>query len=801
MIKNYLKVALRKIGQHKLHSFINIGGLAIGIACFLLIVEYVDREMNYDNFHKDKKNIYRFYRIENEPSGKVTSAAVPHALRKALINDYPELKNVVSILSSMEDEIKSGKNIFKEKILFSSPNFFDMFDFQFKVGNYKQLNENINSILLTQRLANKLFGNDSPLGKTVTVHGQFPFTVSGIIEDIPGNSNFQFDAFVSSDVVYHYILPEEESKWYSMGVETFVEFSPKLSPEHLQAQLPEFLKKYLPDFLQGRLELGLQPLNDIHTNNEIESFLFPPISKTSLLMFFVIACTILGISSINFINLTSYRYTERKKEIGMRKVVGAKRIQLIYQFLSESVLMTFCALIIGYSLIGLMLPYFNKYIQHPLTLDTFNDSTFFLFAVLFALMLGVINGLYPAILLSAFKPVIILRNESQSIFGKIRLRHLFITLQFVITIILIFGVISIFKQISFMKNHELGFLSENLIAIPTNTHPTEKPDKDKIKLFTELTRTEGQNHGIISAAFSENVPGSYFPNFFSIIPDGSSEENKTEMVITRAVDENFFNTYKMKIIKGRNFSEEMATDFNTAAIINETAAKMLGWSDPIGRQFRFAFDQQLFTVIGVVNDFHFRSLQNKIEPLVFLQCWGNKNFVTARVRSDDIQKSIAYIRQEWNKIMPSFPFEYHFVKDMYKESYKEEEKLFQAISSFAVLAMILSSLGMLGLIAVIVIKRTKEIGIRKILGASIFNLVFIMSKELMLSILAANIFALPAAVYFINNWLQNFPYRTDINWWVFMSAGGIAVIIVLVTISFHSIKTALANPVESLRYE
>jgi putative ABC transport system permease protein len=801
MFKNYFRIALRKMMQQKMYSLINIGGLALGIACFLLISVYVNREMSYDKFHKNRENIYRVYRIENEPSGRVSAASTPHALPKALLNDYPGLENVVSILSTREEEIKANENVFQEKILFASPNFFDVFDFPFIAGSNAQLAKNINSIVLSKRLAKKLFGDLSPIGKTVTVHGQFEFIIAGVIENIPTNSSFQFDAFVSNEMVYRYIMPGEEQKWYSMGVETFVEFSASLSPEMLLAQLPGFLNKYLPDYLQGRLELELQPLGDIHTNTEIVSYTFPAVSKTMLLMFFLIACIILGIASMNFINLATARYTERQKEIGVRKVVGAHRWQLIQQFLGESILMTFCALILGYAMLQFLLPYFNKYVQQPLDLASFNNSSFLIFATGFGLMLGLINGLYPALLLSANKPVAILRKEQRKIFGHTQLRHLLVALQFAMTIALIFAVLCIARQISFMKHHDLGFLSENLIAIPTNTHPTEKADGQKISFFTEIIRSQGLSQGITSATFSENVPGSYFPNQFGVIPEGGAEDDRKEMVITRNVDEEFINTYQMDIEKGRNFSKTMVTDKSEAALINETAAKMFGWDEPVGKRFKFAFSSEFFTVVGVVRDFHFRSLQNKIEPLVFIQCWGNVNFVTVRVRSDDLQNSIAYLKQEWNKLLPGFPFKYHFVEDMYRESYREEEKLLQIVSTFAVFAIALAALGLLGLTALIAVQRTKEIGIRKVLEASVANIIFMLSKKMTFWIIVANIVALPVASYVINGWLQNFAYRGSISWWIFALSGGMALVIALLTASWQAIRAATANPVESLRYE
>jgi putative ABC transport system permease protein len=800
VFKNYLKIALRKIRQHKMYSFITIGGLAVGMAGFLLISIYVYHEMCYDRFHKHGKNIYRVYRIEDDPSGRITSASTPHALPKALANDFPNLVNVVSI-ATRELEMNVQDRHFQEKVLVASSNFFNSFDFPFILGSPKKLSENIQNIVITKRLANKLFGHDSPMGKIITVQKQIELIVAGVIENVPTTSSFQFDAFVSNDFVYKTILRDEESKWYSMGVETFVEFPPHLSPETLQAQFPTLLKKYLPDYLQGRLDLGLQPLYDIHTNTQIASDKFPAISRYMLGLLFLIACAILGISSMNFINLTISRYTERLKEIGIRNVVGANRWQLVQQFLTESILLTFCALIVGFVLVQWMLPYFNEFMHRQLTFDLFKDKTLLTFTVGFGLLLGVLNGSYPAFLLSAYKPVSLLKIEQKKFFGRTHLRYVLVTLQFSITIVLIFCVLVISSQIAFMKYHDLGFLSQNLIAIPTNTNPIEEADQQKIRLFTEIIQEQGSRYGIASAAYSENVPGSNFGNLFSVIPEHGSEKDRIEMVVTRNLNEDLFKTYRMEIVQGRNFSKTYSTDATEGAVINETAAKKFGWDTPVGKRFRFAFLDEFFTVIGVMRDIHFRSLQNKIEPLVFVQRGGMTNFVTVRIQSDNIQKSVAFLKQEWQKIFPSFNFEYRFVEDLYKESYKEEERLLRIILIFSALAIGLASLGLLGLSALISVQRTKEIGIRKTLGASTPHIVFMLSKDFTRWIIVANIIAWPLAWYIMNKWLQDFAYRIDISLWVFILSGGIALLIALLTVSFQAIKAATANPVEALRYE
>ena len=638
-----------------------------------------------------------------------------------------------------------------------------------------------------------------PIGKTLTIHGKYYFIVVGVIKNIPSNSSFQFDAFISDEFLNRYLYPNEDKKWNSMGVETYVQFSPAISPQYLKSQFTSLLNKYLPDYLKGRLKLDIQPLQDIHTNIEIESRLAPQVSKSALLIFFIIACTILVIASINFINITTSLFVERQKEIGIRKIVGANRIQLIQQLLCESILMTFCALLLGYILLQFMLPYFNNYIQQPISYKAVNNISFVSFAVIFSLTLGLINGIYPSLILSAQRPLTFLRKEHKKILGLIRIRYLPVTIQFGITIALILCVITISNQVSFMKNHDLGFSSNNLISIPVEVKTME--DYRNVKLYVDVLKNEGLTHGIQSAAFSENVPGSFFPNGFKIIPEGVSNDKGIEMVVTRSVSDDFLPTCKMNIVDGRNFSKNMSTDFTDAAIINQTAAKMLGWNNPIGKRIRFSFDSHYFTIIGVIKDIHFKSLQNKIEPLVFTQYGAPMNNVIVRINPGDFPNTISYLKQQWNNILSASTFKYDFVDDMYRENYKKEEKLLKAISTFATLAIILASLGLFGLTVLIALRRTKEIGIRKTLGATVSNIVFLMSKELIFWVIAANILAVPVAVYFMNKWLQNFPYRIELSWWIMMLSGLIALVIALVTVSVNAIKAATANPVEALRYE
>jgi len=781
----------------KLYSFINIIGLSVGIAGFLLIGLHIRNEMSYDRFHKNYDNICRVYSIDDRPSGRVTSAATPHALPKALANDYPNLVNVVSILWAQEIGVRVEDRIFQEKVLAASSNFFTTFNFPFVLGSAAKLSENIQSVIITKRLASKLFGQNSPLGKTITIHDQLEFIVAGVIENVPSNSSFQFDVYIPNDFVYKTLIPDEEAKWYSVGVETYIEFPHGLSPATLQAQFPNFLKKYLPDYMQGHLSLGLEPLKDIHTNTQIISNYFPASSKLMLGLLFLIACAILGIACINFINLTTARYSERYKEIGVRKVVGAGRWQLVEQFLSESMLLTFCAFIVGFALAQWMLPFFNEYVHRQLTIDPINDGALFVLIAGFVVLLGIINGWYPAFLLSGYKPVSVLKNDQKKIFGRMHTRHVLITFQYGITIVLIFCFITITNQIIYMKNHDLGFCSENLVVIPTNTHPTEDANPQKVELFTKMLQNDGRVHGVISASYSENVPGANFPNQFGLIPEGGSENDRIEMVITRSLNEDFIKTYQMNIKQGSNFSRTTSMD----AIINETAAKKFGWKNPVGRRFRFAFSKELFTVIGVIRDIHFRSLQNTIEPLIFIQCWGHPNFITARIQHGAMQNGLTYLKEEWQKMFPAFPFEYHFVNDLYQNSYKEEERLLKVISIFCVLAVGLASLGLLALSALLAMQRTKEIGIRKALGASIANILFMLSRDFIQWVVAANLIAWPIAYYAMSKWLQNFPYRINLTIWTFLLSGLLAILIALLTVSWQAIQAARANPVDSLRYE
>jgi putative ABC transport system permease protein len=485
----------------------------------------------------------------------------------------------------------------------------------------------------------------------------------------------------------------------------------------------------------------------------------------------------------------------------MRKVLGAQRIQLIKQFLGESILLSFLALIMGIALAELFLPDFNALAGKKLVLDYHNSGVTLLGLLGLGLFVGIFSGSYPAFYLSAYRPAEVLKGQRKASSGKVTFRRMLVIAQFSISILLIICELVITQQLRYMKNHELGFNPENVVVIPTNTTELTDPLR-KIEAYVNAIHAQKEGIGILSTAISENVPGHYFQNKFGVIPENWEGQGSLEMVVT-SMDENFLATYQMQLVEGRNFSREFSTDKNDAVLLNEMAVKRMGWDTALGKQFKYVHGDGPFTVIGVVKDIHFKSLQNKIEPLIYRFATEKyqMGFLSVRIRPENITEALPFLREQWQYIVPDVPFEYFFLADKFAQSYQEEEKVVEIIGLFSLLAILLACLGLLGLAALTVTQRTKEIGIRKVLGASVFNIVLLVSKQFVKLVLLANIIAWPIAYFVMKDWLQNYPYRINVGVSFFLLGGVLALLIALLTVSFQAIKAALANPVEALRYE
>jgi putative ABC transport system permease protein len=798
MLKNYFKIAIRNVFKYKGYSFINLFGLSIGIACFILIFLYVWNEMNYDNFHNDVDRIYRIYEIDKTPNGESLLASTSDPLPGVLKNDYPDLGNITRLFYQYESWITVNRNSFKEDIYFTDPSFFEIFSFPFIKGNSKTALENINSVVLTEELAKKYFGNEEPMGKILTTRNQ-DFIVTGVLKNLPPNTSIKFNILMPAKL-RSISDPDFEKRWWSSGTYTFVKLSDKFTPEMLKKQFQVIIDKYFPDFLKGRMNFGVQPLRNMHLGNEMEVEMVPQNSKTYLYILMLIGFSIILIASINFMNLSTARYSERTKEIGMRKTIGAGKSQLIIQFLGESVSFCFLSLIIGIALVELCLPEFHRLSGKELSLNYTTNIWTFISLLVFGILFGVFSGIYPAFFLASYQPIDTLKNRQKKTKLNLNFRRSLVIIQFAISILLIAGEIVIIKQLNFMKNRKLGFDPKNVIVVSTQQYNI-KDFESKINVYLNSILIGKEQSGIISASISENVPGYYYQNRFGVIPEGSREKNPLEMIIT-SIDDKFLNTYGIQIMEGRNFSKEFGTDQYSSVLISESAAKKIGWQNPIGKTFKFAHGDGPYIVTGVVNDIHFRSLQHTIEPLIYRYIPTYAiGYISIRYNSANSQFVLNFLEKEWRKTIQDVPFEYFFLADKFNSNYIDEEKTAEIIGFFTLVAIILACMGLFGLVAIMITQRTKEIGIRKVLGASIPDIITMLSKDLTKWIIIANIFAWPIAYYLMNRWLQNFAYRINIEVWTFILSGLLVLIIAFFSISFHVIKVAISNPVRALRYE
>jgi len=800
MLKNYFKIALRNILRFKLYSFINIIGLSVGIASFVLIFSYVYNELSYDTFHKNAKKIYRIYSISRAPGNASESyfAVTPDPLPKALQNDYPGMFKVTRLFFN-EFWVTRGNKAFNERIFGGDPSFFDVFSFRLLKGVQSSVLSSPNSAVITQEFAEKLFGNDDPMGKTLKINN-FNFMVTGVLENFPINSSIKFDILIPAKIREHFD-PGFENKWNSWGTHTFVLFSDKMTSDELRGQFPKLIDKYIPaNIRSGELKLGLEQLTDIHLDSDFEYDIVSPVSQTFLIMVMVVAISILLISCVNFMNISVSRYAERAKEIGMRKVLGAQKVQVIKQFLCESILMSLISLTVGIVIAELFLDKFRLLTGKQIDLYPFFRIPNIFMVIGFGIIVGLIAGSYPAFFLSAYRPAQVFAKKATAR-SKSGVRNILLVGQFAIAAVLITSVFLIGKQINFMKNHDMGFQPENILAVPMENQ-VENRQFESVSAYVNSVNANKSSNGILSVAVSENIPGYYFNNTFGVVPIGSGDQPSIQMVVS-SMNENFVDTYGIKLVEGRNFSAEHSSAEEGAVIMNQTAARVLGWSNPIGKQIKFTHDDFPLTVIGVMKDINIASLQSAVEPMIYRYAVGEyeNEFVSVKLDPSHVAEGLSSLKANWDKVFPNSPFNYFFVKDKYDASYEPEDKTGRIIEVFSALAIFLAGLGLFGLSSLKVTQRTKEIGVRKVLGATMPDILGLFTKEFLLLVLAANLIAVPVSYLAIHKWLQNFAYRTNIEIGIFIITAILTLLIAFVAMSLQAIRAATANPVESLRYE
>ncbi len=785
MLKNYLKIAFRNIKRHKGYSFINIVGLAIGMACCILILLWVQDELSYDRFHENADDIYRVLQDINFTDHSTTWAITQGPLGPSLKEDFPEIIDATRI-TDRGFRLTYDDKSYDERVGMADNSILKMFTFPLVKGDPATALSNPLSIVLTEGMAAKYFGDEDPIGKTIKADDQWDFQVTGIMKNIPRNSHLQFDFLIP--FIFGRELNYTVDHWGNSSFRTYVQLPKGIPAQDVISKISGYL--FEKPTIEKDARLNLQPLTRIHlySNYEYDS---AHGDITYVTLFSIIAFFILLIACVNFMNLATARSANRAKEVGMRKVSGAHKSDIIRQFYSESILLAFISLLLAMILVWLLLPVFNTLAAKELSLDISRNISILLGLLCIAMMTGIISGSYPAFFLSAFQPVMVLKGFRLSGSKGSLFRKILVVFQFSLTILLIICTIGVYNQIDYMRNRKLGYDKEYMIYFRMRGDIREKFETVKNELL--------QNPNILGVTASSNVPtyGYYFSNSLW----HWEGQNPDEEILIRGVliDLDYFKTFGMEIAEGRNFSKEFPTDATEAIMVNEEAVKVMGMESPIGK--RLSLQDRNLKIIGVVKNYHFRSLRQEIEPLVLLYYPSYCRVLFARLKSDEIPQTIGYIEDVWKRFAPGLPFNYNFLDEALNRLYRSEQRIGTLFRYFSILAILISCLGLLGLASFMAEQRTKEIGIRKVLGATASNIVALLSKEFTKWVIVANVFAWPIAYFALNKWLQTYAYKTNVALWSFILSGALALFLALTTVSYQSIKAALANPADSLRYE
>ncbi|MDH5466919.1 MAG: ABC transporter permease [Candidatus Aminicenantes bacterium] len=765
--------------RHKSYSLINITGLAVGIACCLLILSWVRFELSYERFHTNAQEIYRVISEFHSPGGEINYTLTSQApLAAALKENYPEIINSARALSADWKIGREGDH-FGEYVWFVDPAFLDMFTFTFIQGDPATALSDPNSVILTETLAKKHFRNENPMGKTVIGGQSTSFIVSGVIKDIPQNSHLDMDAIIPLEITK---AGNNLTEWGGYNYRTYIQLQKGSSGKDVQQKIKHILEEYNPE---TQTTIQLQPLTKIHLFALEGGGLI-----IYIYIFLTMALFVLLIACVNYMNLSSAKASARAKEVGVRQVVGARPEQLISQFLSESFLLSLIATIIAIVLAQAFLPVFQRLAGKEIKVS-YSLETFAL-VVGIAALTGILSGSYPAFVLSRVKPVKIFKGIFRSGREGVLFRKILVIVQFALSIFFIFGTLAVSKQIHLIRNKNLGYDKENIICLDALDGVAQYYSAVKNRLMN--------NPNIVGMtvvdSFLDEPNSSATSDVISW--EGQKAGESLPWLIVRGVDFDFQKTFGIEMAEGRFFSQKFPSDRKDSMIVNEAAVKAMNMESPIGKKFHFwDYDG---TIIGVIRDFHFRSLHKNIEPMV-MKMGINLQKIAIRIKAEDMAATIKFIETEIKRIAPSYSFEFEFLDEKLDRLYKAEKRMENITLSISFLAIFISCLGILGLAAFTAEQKTKEIGIRKVLGASVGSITMMLYKDYIRCIIAANLIAWPLGFYFVSRWLRNFAYRIDIGIWIFVLSGALVLFIALMTVSYQSIRAATAHPIDSLRYE
>lgn len=823
MFRNYFKIAWRNFIRNKVNSFINIAGLAIGMVCVILILFYVQDELKYDRFFKQADRIYQVNLANTDNGIEVLTGNTAPAVGPAMVNEFPEIETCVRIHRPGDKMVRyeqgsQEENYFTEKrILAVDSNFLQVFTYKTMEGDPATCLDKPNYLVITKQTAKKYFGDSTAIGKTLLVGNEkAPFTITAVLFNIPSQSSFQFDILVP--IAAYPQVKRRSWNWWWLQVSTYVKLrdnvaNDKAGIEKLEAKFPDMVKKHafernpmsFEEFTKkgNKIDFHLQSLTSVHlyaSGMGTTSRLTTLGDIKYVRIFSVIALIIIILACVNFMNLSTAQSAKRAKEVGIRKVLGSVKKQLINQFLAEAMLFSFIATLIALVLVLLLLKPFNEIAGKTLDFSLLFTGNLWLFVLGLSVVTGLLAGSYPAFYLTSFKPVAVLKDMKlfKSRLGNLFIRNGLVVFQFTISTVLIIATIIVFKQLQFTRSKNLGFSKENVVVIANS----ERLGKGEEAFRQELTKLPA----VMNAAITTGIPiTENFGDMYVPVPTGVGEQVIKEIGLSSfMVDYDFVPTLHIQLLKGRNFSKDFSD--SASVILNETAVKQIGWKDPIGRTLEYPGNSQVFKVIGVAKDFNIGSLHTAVAPFALFhstsQTYGlGHSYILAGMKPGNMGIHLSQLESKWKSFAPNTPFDYSFLDSELEALYRSEKRMGTVFVIFTILSIFVACLGLFGLAAYTAERRTKEIGVRKVLGASVQGLVALLSKDFVKLVILSAVVAFPIAWWAMNKWLQDFAYRIDIAWWMFVLAGFAVLLIALITVSFQAIKAAITNPVKSLRTE
>ncbi|HDR90070.1 MAG TPA: FtsX-like permease family protein [Bacteroidetes bacterium] len=804
ILRNYWTTSVRNLLRYKGYAFINIAGLGIGIATAVLIFLYVQDELSYDRHNRNFDRIYRIILKGKIQSNEINGAISNAPVGPAMVRELPGVENYTRLFTfAGEPVVRYGEHsIVERKFYYADSTFFDVFTAPVVKGNRNEFLKRPQTLVLTEETAEKYFGEEDPVGKILEVgEDRTAFEVVGVVKGFPKNSHFTFDMLGAGSTIFS----NQNEFWISNNNYTYVTLREEASAGEVQEQLNKLVRKYvgpqMEQFIGVTLEemeeagqyygYFLQPLKDIHLRSDLQFEIEPGGSMATVIIFSLIAVFIIVIASINFMNLATARSSIRAHEVGIRKVVGSARYQLIGQFISESVIMSLFSLLLAIVLIILFMPAFNQFTGKSLDFELLKNPMLLPVLLVVWLVVGFLSGTYPAFFLASFQPVKVLKGKFKAGMKSGIMRSILVVFQFTITIVLFISTFIVFRQMNYISRKDLGFNKENLLLIQRTYILGES---------AEAFRQEvNKIPGVTGSSYSNTFPGEIFGNT-AFVPEGSAA-SQTHALNFMITDEYFDDVYELEMVEGRWFSPEMPSDSN-ALVINEAAARALGFEDPLQHRMILLGENNLpLQIVGVVKDFHYETLHQTIKPLVIGRMYDARTNLNIRIRPENRQAILEAIQAEWQNMASNQPLSYTFLDDSLAGKYDSERSTGMIFGSFSLLAIIIASMGLLGLASFSADQRTREIGIRKVMGASVQRIMGILSKEILWLVLIATVIAWPLAWYFMKDWLQNFAFRIDLEIWVFVGATLLAFLIALLTVSAKTWKAAQTNPAEALRYE